>query len=302
MRPLVAILLSFVCALVFAKGTCAQDRLIPAGTLLQCTINEPNFSSATAAVGDPILCHLRTLEEFGRPAFPRGAMLGGHLEDEKDPGHFWGKGYLKITFDRVILPYGDLPVPAKVIQAKGFKVDKNGDIDGKGHAKRDVAEWMMPPLWPWKLISLPKRGPRPRLKGEEPLELRVMDDISIPGVLAYGPVKPDRPPYAGSAQPSSFSSRNETTSGSPAKKTTAGEAVGTSRSRGDAPQRVTVLVLKSSETYTVAKYRIDGGLLRFEDLNGTDGAVEASKVDWLKTAEMTRDASSLVTAGMSRLH
>ena len=102
--------------------------------------------------------------------------------------------------------------------------------------------------------------------------------------------------------PSSFSRRNETASGSPAKKTTAGEAVGTSRSRSDAPQRVTVLVLKSSETYTVAKYRIDGDLLRFEDLNGPDGAVEASKVDWLKTAEMTRDARSLVTAGISRLH
>src|SRR5206468_5103914 len=41
-----------------------------------------------------------------------------------EPGHFIGKGYLKISFDRVILPYGDLPVPAKVIQAKGFKVDK----------------------------------------------------------------------------------------------------------------------------------------------------------------------------------
>ena len=192
-------------------------------------------------------------------------------------------------------------MPAKVIQAKGFKVDKNGDIDGKGHAKRDVAEWMMPPLWPWKLVSLPKRGPRPRLKGEEPLELRVMDDISIPGLLAYGPIKPDRPPYAGSAQPSSFSHRNETTSSSPSKKTTAGETPGTFGSRGDAPQRVTVLVLKSSQIYTVAKYRIDGDLLRFEDLNGTDGSVETSKVDWLKTAEMTTDARSVVTAGMSRL-
>jgi hypothetical protein len=86
-------------------------------------------------------------------------MLGGHLEAEKDPGHFVGKGYLKIAFDRVILPYGDLPVPAKVIQARGFKVDKKGDIDGKGHAKRDVAEWMVPPLWPWKVVSLPMRGP-----------------------------------------------------------------------------------------------------------------------------------------------
>lgn len=59
-------------------------------------------------------------------------MLGGHLEADKEPGHLVGKGYLKITFDRVILPSGDLPVPAKVIEARGFKVDKQGDIDGKG--------------------------------------------------------------------------------------------------------------------------------------------------------------------------
>lgn len=53
-------------------------------------------------------------------------MLGGHLEDLKDPGRFSGKGY-PITFDRVILPYGDLAVAAKVIQAKKVKVSKTGD-------------------------------------------------------------------------------------------------------------------------------------------------------------------------------
>src|ERR1700747_2393831 len=186
--------------LVSAGGVYSErDLLVPAGTLLQCTLNEPDFSSATASVGDPVLCYLRTQQEFGRPLFPRGSMLGGHLEEDKEPGHFFGKGYLKIAFDRVILPYGDFPVPAKVIQAKGFKVDKKGDIDGKGHAKRDVAEWMIPVLWPWKVVSLPRGGPRPTLKGEESLELRLMDDISLPATLAYGPMKPDRPPYASSA-------------------------------------------------------------------------------------------------------
>lgn len=186
---------------------CAQkDLLVPAGTLLQCTLNEPDFSSATATVGDPVVCHLHTQQEFGRVLFPRGSMLGGHLEGEKEPGHFIGKGSLKLTFDRVILPYGDLPVPAKVIQPNGFKVDKKGDIGGKGHAKQDTVEWMIPLLWPWKVVSLPKRGPRPTLKGEELLELRLMDDILIPATLAYGPMKPDRPPYASYAQPSSFTS------------------------------------------------------------------------------------------------
>src|SRR5258708_24787838 len=203
MKRLIGILMSAAALLLLVPAIHAQDQLVPAGTLLQCTLEEPNFSSATAGVGDPVLCHLRTMQVFGRPLFPRGSMLGGHLEADKEPGHFFGKGYLKLTFDRVILPNGDLPVPAKVIQARGFKVDKQGDIQGKGHPKRDVVEWMIPPLWPWKVVSLPFRGPRPALKGEEPIQLRLMDDIVIARTLTQIN-HPDRPPYASSTQPSAY--------------------------------------------------------------------------------------------------
>src|SRR5437879_7085985 len=154
-------------------GACAREVVLPAGTLLQCTLNEPNLSSATVDVGDPVLCHLRGLTEFGQQAFPRGSYLVGHLEAAKDPGHFWGKGYLKLQFDRIGLPNGDLPLDAKVIATRGYKVDKEGKIDGKGHPKRDIVEWLLPPLWPWKVIMLPARGPRPRLKGETVLSMRL---------------------------------------------------------------------------------------------------------------------------------
>lgn len=287
MKPLIGLLVSALGILVFAGGVLAQEILVPAGTLLQCTLNEPNFSSATASVGDPVVCHLRSLQEFDRPAFPRGTMLGGHLEAEKDPGHFWGKGYLKITFDRVILPYGDVPVPAKLISAKGFKVDKKGDINGKGHAKRDVAEWMIPPLWPWKVVSLPARGPRPTLKGEEPLELRLMDDLVIPATLAYGPFKPDRPPYASSIRPSAMRGR-QTTNAEPAvqKRVLSAEKVPVPVAVGGPTTRVTTLVLKTNEIFEVSKYRIDGEVLTYQELDGTRGAVDLNQVDWRKTSEM----------------
>jgi hypothetical protein len=166
----------------------AREVVLPAGTLLQCTLDEPNFSSATADVGDPVLCHLHTQTEFGQQAFPRGSYLVGHLEAAKEPGHFWGKGYLRLQFDRIGLPTGDLPLEAKVIATRGYKVDKQGDIRGKGHAVRDIVEWMIPPLWPWKVIMLPARGPRPTLKGETALSLRLMDDVEIPQVAqTYGP-------------------------------------------------------------------------------------------------------------------
>jgi len=173
-----------VTVLALSVGASAREVVLPAGTLLQCTLNEPNFSSATAEVGDPVLCHLRSVTSFGQQAFPRGSYLVGHLEAAKDPGHFFGKGYLKLQFDRIGLPTGDLPLEAKVISTRGYKVDKHGDIDGKGHAKRDIAEWMLPPLWPWKVVMLPARGPRPQLKGETVLSLRLMDDVQIPQIAS----------------------------------------------------------------------------------------------------------------------
>ena len=165
----------------------ARDVALPAGTLIQCTLNEPDFSSVTADVGDPVLCHLREVTEFGQQAFPRGSYLVGHLEVAKDPGHFVGKGSLKLQFDRIGLPSGDLPLEAKVIATRGYRVDREGKIIGHGHATRDVVEWMLPPLWPWKVIMLPARGPRPKLKGETTLTLRLMGDLLVPQLGAtYG--------------------------------------------------------------------------------------------------------------------
>jgi hypothetical protein len=305
MKRLIGSLVGATALLVSATVIRAQDQLVPAGTLLQCTLDEPNFSSATAAVGDPVLCHLRTMQEFGKPMFPRGSMLGGHLEAEKEPGHFVGKGYLRITFDRIVLPNGDLPLPAKVIQARGYKVDKQGDIDGKGHATRDTVEWMIPPLWPWKVISLPFRGPRPTLKGEEPLELRLMDDIVLPQSVMH----PDRPPYAAGSRPASYSYSAKpqvnvmqlaaVQSVSPTTATTATEPTTASKSAESVkvivPQpgerqtieRRTVLVLKSSQTYEVNKYQRDGDLLMFVDTQGRKGGVDVNEIDWRKTSEIT---------------
>ncbi len=318
MKRLIAISVSAVALLVLVPAIHAQDQLVPAGTLLQCTLDEPNFSSATAAVGDPVLCHLRSMQQFGRPLFPRGSMLGGHLEADKEPGHFFGKGYLKLSFDRIILPNGDLPVPAKVIQARGFKVDKQGAIDGKGHPKRDVVEWMIPPLWPWKVVTLPFRGPRPTLKGEEPMQLRLMDDIVIPRTLAQIS-HPDRPPYA-SSTPSAYRVAQQSSAMQlavekrviPASETPANAQTAALETAGDLqfserqpiqPQsrrRFTILVLKSNQIYEVTEYRRDGDLLMFRDLQGRKGGVDVKDVDWRKTSEMTAQVLSIDAPLVSR--
>jgi hypothetical protein len=198
MRRISAYLIFSFVFLGLQASTKAQDILVPAGTLLRCTLDEPNFSSATADIGDPVICHLSSLREFGQNVFPRGSYLGGHLEADKEPGHFVGKGYLKLEFDRIGFPSTDVPVPSKVIAAKGYKVDRRGDVVGRGHATRDVVEWLIPPLWPWKILMLPARGPRPTLKGEEQITVRLMDDIQVPRLTASSqsyerPTSYDRP-------------------------------------------------------------------------------------------------------------
>ena len=169
-----------ICCLCLWQAAQARDVVVPAGTLMTCTMDEPKFSSATVNVGDPFLCYPRNMQLFGQTVFPRGTYMVGHLEDDKEPGHFVGKGYLKLAFDRIGLPATDIPLTAKVVAVARFNVDREGRIIGHGHATRDVVEWMLPPLWPWKVLTLPARGPRPTLKGETRVTLRVMEDFVVP--------------------------------------------------------------------------------------------------------------------------
>lgn len=91
-----------LCLALLATPAWARDAVLPAGTLVHCTLDEPNFSSATASVGDPVLCYPHGLQVFGQNLFPRGSYIVGHLAEDKDPGHFWGKGFLKIDRKSVV--------------------------------------------------------------------------------------------------------------------------------------------------------------------------------------------------------
>jgi hypothetical protein len=153
---------------------------LPAGTLIRCTVDEPNFSARTANIGDPVVCYARPLVEFGCSAFPPGTQLGGEFTAYHKPGRFVGKGWMDLEFDRLILPIGETAIRARVISVNGFKVDQQGRILGHGHPKRDAIGWMIPVLWPIKVLTLPMRGPFPALKGERAMTLRLLDDVTMP--------------------------------------------------------------------------------------------------------------------------
>ena len=184
-----------VSASILARAV-SSDELIPAGTLLQCTLDEPNFSSKTAQVGDPVLCYLGHISAFGRSIFPRGAELSGHLQDYQNPGHFVGKGWIEIDFDRIILPGAQVyPLSAKVISAPHLKVDAEGKVHSKGHPKRDAALWAVPVFWPVKILTLPNRGPYPAFKGEARLTLRLLEDIEVPLSASNARASVPMPPW-----------------------------------------------------------------------------------------------------------
>lgn len=299
----------------------AREMVLPAGTLLKCTMNEPNLSSSTVAVGDPVLCHLHSVTEFGQQAFPRGSYLVGHLESAQDPGHFWGKGNMKLMFDRIGMPNGDMPLDAKVIATRGYKVDKDGNIRGKGHARRDIVEWMLPPLWPWKIIMLPARGPRPTLKSESMLTLRLMDDVQIPQVQATN--GPDwhffgRPEvqtdsyYQGSYQGASAQSGDNAIPQLAVRKVkiTASEppmveeipqvtyasyisknAVG----GGGTSSGVPVFVLKTGMLLEVGNYTYQEGRIHYALASGGNGVISTDEVDWSTTTRVNSQRGLRVT-------
>ncbi|MGA9508633.1 MAG: hypothetical protein WBV55_08315 [Candidatus Sulfotelmatobacter sp.] len=297
--------------LALTLSASARDVVLPAGTLLQCTLNEPNFSPSTAAVGDPVLCHLRGVTEFGQQAFPRGSYLVGHLESAKMPGHFVGKGNMRLQFDRIGLPSGDLPLDAKVIATRGYKVDKDGDIRGRGHARRDVVEWMLPPLWPWKVIMLPARGPQPALKGESVMTLRLMDDVQVPQVAQRTSIGPGWHYFT---EP-----RNESYEQSQLQQTTPRLAIRAVTSTRDMELTVTpqasyaslvtssaapnpgsspnmpVFVLTTGMALSVSGYGYQEGRITYTLASGGSGVISTDDIDWTTTTRVNAQRGVRIT-------
>jgi hypothetical protein len=288
---------------LWARAT-TRDEILPAGTIIHCTLDEPNFSSKTAQVGDPVLCHLGAVAAFGRPVFPRGAMLSGHLQESKDPGHFVGKGWLELEFDRIILPGAEvLPLQAKIIAAPHLKVDREGKMHSGGHPKRDAVGWMIPVLWPIKLLTLPARGPYPALKGESRLTMRLMEDVEVPVTVARASVP--APPWAtpssylpssyGLLRPASMVTREpvETqtvTTSDPSSVAADTNAVATNLPAPAATDaRATLVILRGGSAFLATNYWIQGGQMHCISQEGQSRAFPLEGIDLEQTLRVNRE-------------
>jgi hypothetical protein len=282
---------------------------------LGCTLDEPNFSSQTARPGDPVLCRTTSVEMFGRQVIPRGAYLSARLRDYRDPGHFFGKGWLQLEFTSLTLPGGNVPLDAKVISAARYRVNGEGKIQGHGHPTRDAIEWSIPILWPVKVVTLPARGPRPAFKGETRIELRLMEDIVIPesAYAIAGRLTPrssslwlrgdDRDT---SLLESRFGNAWSGTMSLPARQRVQSAPVERDQSiaatnqtqRSDAQRRLTLLVLRGGRIYFVADYWIDKGNLDFTTGGGALQTLPLDALDMPTTAQLNaeRGVNFILTA------
>ena len=295
---LFAILL--VCLVSFAAAQTPGEEFLPAGTILHCTLDEPNFSSRTAEVGDPVLCHTRTLAARGRSAYSHSADLAGYFRDYREPGHFFGKGWMELAFDRLVLPSGlTFPLSAKVISVRHYKVDREGKIHGRGHPKRDAFEWAVPVLWPEKVITLPARGPRPALKGEAGITLRLLEDVGVPttGVASRAL------PAAGAPMQLRPSGLNVTaTSGLvPASSYTTGSVAGNGVIRHEQEnfihvafdnyslEQSTLLILKGGGGYLARDYWVESGAFHVFTPDGEHKMFPMSRLDLEETVRINRE-------------
>jgi hypothetical protein len=240
------------------------------------------------------------LARFGRPEFPQGAYLSGRLVEFRDPGRFVGKGWLKLEFESLTLPGGSFPLSARVISAPHHKVDASGKIRGSGHEQRDALEWAIPVLWPEKLISLPMRGPRPTLKGETWILLKLLEDISVPASevnSSEARTVPDPPSSVGSNKNPNlthgsfprirYGGASMPEEAEPALTTPPATAERASFNDFDrvpegqlqAP-RPTVLILKNGDAHLVTNYWFDVSHVVYIDTDGSQRAIPIDDVDF----------------------
>lgn len=287
MASLLKQLLTLPAIVLAAQATLyAQQVIVPAGTIIHCTIEDSKLSSKTEALDDPILCDTGSLQEFGVSVFPRGAYLQGRFAEARDPGHLWGKGWMQLQFDHIILPNAELPISAKVVSAPHLKVDLEGKIHGTGHAKRDAVEWAIPVLWPEKVITLPMRGPRPTLKQEARISLKLMEDVPLPEEVVGNTTRPVLQP--GAFRPSTTMNGPLLRPASASVTRQASMVLKTNQDRASAEG--TLLMLKDGTAQLARRYWFDSGQkIQFLSVDGRTGVFPIEALDLDMTVKLNRE-------------
>jgi hypothetical protein len=149
---------------------------------------------------------------------------------------------------------------------------------------KDIVEWCIPVLWPIDVLTLPRRGPRPRLKEETRLRLKVMNDLALPAVdvaprimLPRSSVRPDP---------------NGLATGTPTVIPSVYRQVAASTVRNPAAPRngqLTILMLNDGNGRLATDYWFEGSRqVRYIALNGASIVIPIESLDVEATADINR--------------
>jgi hypothetical protein len=186
-----------------------------------------------------------------------------------------------------------------VISVLHYRVDREGKIRGGGHPKRDAIEWAVPILWPEKVVTLPARGPRPALKGEVRLALRLLEDVEIPPTAVASRALP----AIGGATRLRPSSLNVSPSPRllPASSSTTGSVAGdvvVAQQQGrvirvdfddHSLEQCTLLILKGGGGYLATDYWVEPGVFHVVTPNGEHKTFPESRLDLEETVRINRE-------------
>jgi hypothetical protein len=205
-----------------------------------------------------------------------------------------------LEFDRIILPGAEiLPLSTKIIAAPHLKTDKDGRIHGKGHPKRDALGWMIPVLWPIKIITLPMRGPYPTLKGESRLTMRLMEDVTVPAIQARASVP--APPWVtpgsytpakyGLLRPASAVTRDVVapTAGVNASPAAEPASVALPAVQATREDHSTLIILKGGSAFVAREYWVQGSQLHCVSESGEQKELPLDSVDLYQTVRLNRE-------------
>jgi hypothetical protein len=174
-----------------------------------------------------------------------------------------------------------------------YPVDKEGKIHGKGHPVRDAVEWSIPVLWPIDVLNLPRRGPRPVLKEETRLTLKIMDDLVVPGreqteaaAPYYPPPNPPRDSYGFTQRTPMYTPQSYTPQYVAPR--VPGPIAYYPQPTG--PRPLTVLMLRDGNGRLATDYWFEGGTqLRYVALNGASVVIPLGTLDLGTTVEVNRE-------------
>ena len=196
---------------------------------------------------------------------------------------------------------------AKLVSVPHYRVDAEGRIRGRGHPRRDAVEWAIPILWPEKVITLPMRGPRPTLKGETRILLRLREDVSIPTAAAVTSSaalsisEPSRVSssassntaggslprlvYGGTSMPAAEAERSLTVLPASVGRTSISE-LNRPTERPWRALRPTLLILKDGQAYAVTNYWIEADRLVYVASDGTRQTLPPDEIDFQMTVRL----------------